>query len=310
MSKRKLKNEIRKIIIGLILVIGIFVYDNYLKDPINELLNKIYNKEPETVDVQTRKVDGDLYVEFIDVGQADCILIYNKDHYMLIDAGNNEDGRKLVNYFNSLGITKFDYVVGTHAHEDHIGGLDDVINNFEIDTFYMPEVVTTTKTFEDVIIALENKQLAFDTPKVDSTFKLGDAEFKVIYVGDEEGDLNDNSIVLKMTYGSNKFLFTGDATSKVEKLIVNKDIDVDVLKVGHHGSQYSSTTSFLKAVNPTYAVIQVGKNNIYDHPKKQTLNSLNKLNIKVYRNDLDGTIVAKSDGTIIKFETKETDTNG
>lgn len=310
MSRSKARREIRKFFIGLILIVGVFVYNNYLQEPINELLEKLDPNYIENTDVKSRKMDDDLYVEYLDVGQADSILIYNKGHYMLIDAGNNEDGVKLVNYFKSLGITKFDYVVGTHAHEDHIGGMDDVLNNFEVEHFYMPDVITTTKTFEDIVIALENKQLAFDTPKIGSTFKVGDANFKTLYVGKDEDDLNNTSIVLKLTYGSNKFLFTGDAEGKVEKQILDSDIESDVLKVGHHGSQYSSTLAFLKAVNPTYAVIQVGKNNTYDHPKQVILNRFDYLNIKVYRTDLDGTIVAKSNGEEISFSTKETDTNG
>lgn len=310
MSRSKARREIRKFFIGLVLIIGVFVYNNYLQEPINELLEKLDPNYIENTDVKTRVMDDLLYVEFLDVGQADSILIYNKGHYMLIDAGNNEDGPKLVNYFKSLGITKFDYLVGTHAHEDHIGGMDDIINNFDVGHFYMPDVITTTKTFEDIVVALENKQLAFDTPKIDAKFNLGDASLKCMYVGSDETDLNNTSIVLKLTYGSNKFLFTGDAEGKVEKQILDKDIESDVLKVGHHGSQYSSTISFLKKVNPTYAVIQVGENNVYDHPKKVILNRFNQFNIKVYRTDLDGTIVAKSDGEKIEFSTKETDTNG
>lgn len=310
MSRSKARREIRKFFIGLILIIGVFIYNNYLQEPINSLLKREAFNNTEEKEVKSRKVDGALFVEFIDVGQADSILIYNKEHYMLIDGGNNEDGMKLVNYFNSLGITKFDYVIGTHPHEDHIGGLDDIINNFEVGTFYMPNVITTTKTFEDVITALENKQIAFSTPNIGSTFNLGSASFKTLYVGEDEEDLNDSSIILKMIYGSNSFLFMSDASSKIEKILLEEDIDADVLKVGHHGSQYSSSESFLKKVNPTIAVIQVGIGNSYGHPRKETLDKLNELNVKVYRTDLDGTIIAKSDGENITFSTKETDTNG
>lgn len=310
MSRSKARREIRKFFIGLILIIGVFIYNNYLQEPINSLLKREAFNNTEEKEVKSRKVDGALFVEFIDVGQADSILIYNKEHYMLIDGGNNEDGMKLVNYFNSLGITKFDYVIGTHPHEDHIGGLDDIINNFEVGTFYMPNVITTTKTFEDVITALENKQIAFSTPNIGSTFNLGSASFKTLYVGDDEEDLNDSSIILKMIYGSDSFLFMSDASSKIEKILLEEDIDADVLKVGHHGSQYSSSESFLKKVNPTIAVIQVGIGNSYGHPRKETLDKLNELNVKVYRTDLDGTIIAKSDGENITFSTKETDTNG
>ena len=229
---------------------------------------------------------------------------------MLIDAGNNADGEKLVNYFNTLGIKKFDYVVGTHAHEDHIGGMDDIINNFEIDTFYMPNAITTTKTFEDVLDALENKQIAFNTPEINKSFKFSNANITTLYTGTNTSDLNNTSIVLKLDYGSNSFLFTGDATSSIEKQIIDKDIKSDVLKVGHHGSSYSSSISFIDKVNPKYAIISVGKNNIYHHPSDITINKLNDRNIKIYRTDIDGTILLTSDGSNIKFKKIQTDTNG
>lgn len=308
MSKKKIKSDFRKIIISIILVIGIFIYTTYLEEPINNFLKQ---KDNITQPVNsTRKVEGDLSVYFVDVGQADCILINNKGQYMLIDAGNNEDGEKLVQYFKDLGINKFNYVIGTHAHEDHIGGMDNIINNFEIGTFYMPDVVTTTKTFEDVLDALENKNLSFETPEIDSSFSLSDAEVEVLYVGDESNDLNDTSIILKLIYQNNSFLFTGDASSKVEKQILNKNIKSDVLKVGHHGSQYSSSESFLKKVNPKYSIIQVGIGNTYDHPKDIILSRLDKINSSVYRTDQDGTIIAKSDGNNISITKLETDTNG
>lgn len=251
-----------------------------------------------------------LQIHFIDVGQADSILINNNDKYMLIDAGNNEDGEKLVTYFKSLGIEEFEYVIGTHAHEDHIGGMDNIIDNFGVKTFYMPDVLTTTKTFEEVLDALENKSIAFETPEIDATFSLENAKLNVLHVGNDDSDLNDTSIVLKMIYGNNKFLFTGDATTKVEKQILNKDLSSDLLKVGHHGSYYSTSQDFLDKVNPKYAIIEVGANNIYNHPTQSVIEKFNKKSIKIYRTDQDGTIIATSDGTNISFETKKTDTNG
>ena len=153
---------------------------------------------PEIVQANQEIQDGEkLQIWFLDVGQADSILIQNGDANMLIDAGNNEDGKKLVSYFQSLGIETFQYVIGTHAHEDHIGGMDDIIDNFDIDTFYMPDAITTTATFESVLDSLEAKNIAFQTPSIDSIFKLGNATIDVLYVGTDDSDLNNTSIVLK-----------------------------------------------------------------------------------------------------------------
>ena len=293
---KKTKNKLMKIILVLIIMVCTYFYEEYFQE--------------DTTKVKINP--NNLVIHFVDVGQGDCILIGQNNEYVLIDAGNNEDGQLLVEYFKELGVKKFKYVIGTHAHEDHIGGLDDIIENFTIENFYMPEVITTTKTFEDVLDALLKKQKAFDTPKIGDKFKLNDLEFEVLYLGTDKSDLNDTSIVLKLTYKNTTYLFMGDATSKVEKILINegKDLSSDVLKVGHHGSQYSSTATFLKKVNPSYAVIQVGQDNEYDHPKQVTLDKLNKLNTLTYRTDEQGTIILTSDGENITFETIKTNTNG
>ena len=247
-------------------------------------------------------------VEYIDVGQADAMLIENDKKYMLIDAGNNEDGDLLVNYFKDKNITDFEYVVATHPHEDHIGGMDNIIKNFNIKNYYMPDCYTTTKTFEELLDALEEKNLSFETPDIDSEFLLGDALFKVLYTGTDKRDLNNTSIVLRMTYKDVSFMFTGDATNVTEKKILAKDLQSDVLKVGHHGSQYSTSDEFLDKVNPKYAIISVGTGNVYDHPKDITLNKLK--GIEVHRTDKEGTIRVISDGKNIDIETFKTNTNG
>lgn len=302
------RKNIKKIInfaISIVIILFIIFKTDFLSDIKNTAsISNVINSS------ERLEVTGDLNVYFIDVGQADCIYINQGDYNMLIDAGNNKDGEKLVNYFKSLNIKKFNYVVATHPHEDHIGGMDDIINNFKIDEFYMPDKLSTSKTFEDVLDALSNNNLNYYAPQKGESFSLGDAKFKVIYSGDDTNDINDSSIILKMTYGSNSFLFTGDATSNVEKIILNEDIESDVLKVAHHGSDYSSTEEFLDKVSPKYAVISVGENNSYNHPSSSTLDKLNKRNIKLYRTDLNGTIIFTSDGKNINVETIKTDTNG
>ena len=249
-------------------------------------------------------------VRFIDVGQADSILIETSNQKMLIDAGNIEDGKKLVNYFKGLGINEFNYVIGTHAHEDHIGGMSDIINNFKVDRFLMPDVITTTKTFEDTLDALNSKNIKFETPSIGNTYNMDDAVIKVLYVGTDEDNLNNDSIVLKINYKNVKFLFMGDATTSVEKEIMNDDLKADILKVGHHGSNTSTSSDFLKKVKPSYAIVSVGLNNTYNLPSSKIIDRLKKQNISVYRTDESGTINVTSDGDNINIETVKTDTNG
>lgn len=306
MNDKKL-NKLIKIIIGLVILIVVTIQGNLFDNVSNVTASINDSTKSDKIDA---KVKENFSVSFIDVGQADSVLIRNGNYNMLIDAGNNEDGEKLVNYFKSLGIEEFTYVFATHPHEDHIGGMDDIINNFKIDNYYMSNKLSTTKTFMDVLDALDRRNLKYTVPNKGDTLKLGDANIKVIYPGDDKSNINDSSIVLKITYGKNSFLLTGDATSNVERKIYNEDIKSDVLKVAHHGSSYSSTDVFLDKVKPYYAVISVGKNNIYNHPSNKTLEKLNKRNIKVYRTDLDGTIVFISDGDNLNVKALKTDTNG
>lgn len=243
-------------------------------------------------------VDSELKIYYLNVGQADSILIQNEGQNMLIDAGNNADGENIVDFLQSLNISKIDFLVGTHPHEDHIGGIDDVINNFDIGTIYMPKVATTTKTFEDVLDAIENKSLTVTTPEIGKSFNMGSANFQILSAGTDEEDLNSCSIVLKLTFGNLAYLFTGDEETVNEEQMISSgyDLSADVLKVAHHGSNTSTSEEFLDKVSPKIAIIMVGAENSYGHPHKEILNRLNARNIKIYRTDTDGTILITSDG--------------
>lgn len=246
-------------------------------------------------------VSSNLKIYYLDVGQADSTLLINNGKTMLIDTGNYDDSKFVIGYLNNLGIKKIDYLIGTHPHEDHIGSMASIIKNFDIDKIYMPDVVTTTSFFENVLIEVKNKGYFIETPKEGDSFNLGEAVVGVLYLDNDEDNFNDDSIILRVRFGSNKFLFMGDASSKVEERILNKNLSADILKVGHHGSSTSTSDEFLKYVNPKYAIISVGKNNSYGHPSELVLKRLNDKNISILRTDECGTIVVESDGNNIKF---------
>ena len=296
-----MKSLIRNIL-GIVLLV-LLIYIAYGTE-IEDCLKK--DEKHENV-VLNDKEDFKIY--YIDVGEADCTLIKNNNEYVLIDAGNNQDGLKLVEYFKSLGITKFKYVIGTHLHEDHIGGMDYIIKNFDIEHYYMPDVTSEYMTFTEVVDSLKEKDIKWEVPEIDSTFNIGEAKFTVLWISKDEEEINDTSIVLKLDFKNTSYLFTGDATKNVELKILEKDIKSDVLKVSHHGSSDASSAQFLKLVEPKYAIISVAKINDYHHPHDITLKKLNELNIKTYRTDKDGTIVVSSDGENYYFETIKTDTN-
>ncbi len=254
-----------------------------------------------------------LELRFLDVGQADSILIRVGDSSMLIDAGNNNDGKGLVAYLKNLGITRLEAVIGTHPHEDHIGGLDKVVAAFDVGRIYLPKVSNNTETFEDLLDAVAAKGLKVTSPTVGTTFSLGDAQFMVLSPSASTYDsLNLYSIVLRMTYGSRTFLFCADSESdnEIEMLASGLPLSADVLKVGHHGSTSSSTVAFLTAVAPRFAVISVGHDNSYDHPAQQTLDRLSAVGATVYRTDEDGTVVLRSDGTSLDVSFEQTSIDG
>lgn len=250
--------------------------------------------------------DGEdsLSVHFIDVGQGDSILINVDDHYMLVDAGENDEGNTVVNYLEKQGVKSLEYVIGTHPHSDHIGGLDTVIHNFEINKVILPDVVSTTKTFEEVLDALSEEDLKITKPEVGMEYKLGDATFIILAPNSSEySDLNNYSIVIKVIYEETAFLLTGDAEkiSEDEMLENGLDLSADILKLGHHGSANSSTNTFLDRVGASSAIISVGRNNKYGHPMSETVNRVLDRGINLYRTDEMGTIIVTTDGTAISF---------
>lgn len=246
-----------------------------------------------------------LTVHFIDVGQGDSQLIESDGHFMLVDAGENDQGEQVVQYLKNAGVTKLDYVIGTHPHSDHIGGLDTVINAFDVETVILPPKEHTTKTFEDVLDAIDEKGLGITKAVPDTNYRLGNASFTIIAPVKEYGDdLNNWSVGIHLTYGSTSFVMTGDAEAEAEadmaKAFKSK-LKSNVLKLGHHGSSTSSTEEFLDMVLPEYVVISCGAGNSYGHPHKEIVKRLEERQIKAYRTDELGSIIADSDGTAITW---------
>ncbi|NLC69286.1 MAG: MBL fold metallo-hydrolase [Clostridiaceae bacterium] len=275
----------------------------------NESIGTIAVTEATTTATATneKETPGTLVIHFIDVGQADSILINTGSAAMLIDAGNNADAELVVNYIKEQGIKEFEYIIATHPHEDHIGGLDAVINTFDVKKIIMPKAQSSTRTFEDLLIAISNKGLKITSPAVGTRYSLGEAEFTILAPNSQSyGDTNDYSVVIKILFDKTTFLLTGDAGVVSEREMLSKGFDLksDLLKVAHHGSRYSNSAEFLKAVSPTNAIISVGKDNPYGHPAPETIERLVKAGVQVYRTDESGTIVVTSDGETIKIDKK------
>ncbi len=244
-----------------------------------------------------------LVVHFLDVGQGDSEFIeLPNGKCMLIDASEKEYSDEIIEAVSDYGYSRLDYVVGTHPHTDHIGGLADVINHFDIGEIYMPKASSASKTFERLLTAVSDKNLQINTAKAGKSI-YSDDEIKIDIlspIGDEYDDLNNYSAVVRISYGSNSFLFTGDAEALVENEMLDEcysQLDCDVLKIGHHGSNTSSTLSFLDAVSPTYAVISCGEGNSYGHPHDEVLMRLADVGASVYETDIDGTVTISCDGS-------------
>lgn len=247
-------------------------------------------------------------VHFIDVGQADSALIECDGETMMIDGGNVADSNVVAAYLKKEDVTELNYVVCSHAHEDHVGGLSGALSVTKADNIYAPKTETNTKAYKNFKKKAEEQNVEIKHPNIGDEIQLGSSTVEFLGPVDENGkDLNSTSIVLKITYGNTSFLFTGDAESDEEEEILNSGADLKsmVLKVGHHGSRTSTSYPFLREVMPQYAVISVEKGNSYGHPNEETLSKLSDAGVEVYRTDESGDIVMTSDGNNISITTSK-----
>jgi len=236
-------------------------------------------------------------VHFIDVGQGDAVLIQTTEGHVLIDGGDNHMGEHVVQYLRNAGVREISYVIATHPHADHIGGLIDVLRTFPVGTLIMPPVAHTTRTFERFLDAIEENNIPLKEPIAGSTFSVGDAVFTIIAPNSSgHSNLNNYSVSLRMALGETSFIFTGDAEvqSETEMILAGHILSSDVLHVGHHGSSTSTTQAFFEAVDPAIAVIQLGRDNTYGHPHREVRERL--ADVRVYRTDEHGHIILMTDG--------------
>ena len=253
--------------------------------------------------VSAVKKPDEMKVHFIDVGQGDSTLITCGGEAMLIDAGDTDKGTAVQLYLKKQKVTRLKYLVLTHPDSDHIGGAPVIITKFSVGTAYVSDYTKTNKVYENLMQAFKYRELKPVVPKVGSSCSLGTAEITFLAPVNKYDNPNDSSIALIIQDGEKRFLFTGDAGEAAEKDIVDTGIDIsaDVYQVGHHGSRYSSGSTLLDAVNPTDAVISCGKGNSYGHPHSETLNKFREAGIDVYRTDEEGTIIATTDGSRIRW---------
>lgn len=286
---RKTKSSITKLIIFATVVVLVFAVQPLLA-------------QNNTVD------DDNLYVYFLDTGQSDCILITTpNDEVILIDSGDNGDEDVVLGFLEEKKVSEIDYMIFTHPHADHIGGGYEVVSSIKVDNVLMPDVEADSKTYRDMMDEIDEKNIKVTYPDDGDTYNIDGVTMKIFSPvnSDYGSNMNEYSIVCRIDYGESSFLFTGDAEAinESEMLEAGYNLDVDVLKVGHHGSTSSSTKAFLEAVSPEYAVILCGKNNSYGHPEDVTLSKLEEASAEVYRTDINGTITMYSDGVTINVQT-------
>lgn len=321
MSNKKKKRIINFIIIVIGIISSIIIYSGHSKDykirnenyfkSIFKVDNKVSSNSvipvnSEAVVNKDNNLEGELLkVNYIDVGQGDSIFIeLPNGETMLIDSGERNYDKKVISYIDTLGYKNIDYVVGTHPHTDHIGSLEAIIKNYDIGKIYMPKKQSNSKTFINLLNTIKDKGLKINTAKAGVSIIDSDSlDVDIIAPTKEYNDANNNSAVVKITYINRCFLFMGDAEIESEKSITD-NVECDVVKIGHHGSDTSSSDSFVKKTKAKYAVISVGKNNIYKHPYESTIKKWESIGAEILRTDELGDIVISTNGNELSINNK------
>lgn len=262
----------------------------------------------------TETVSGNMEVHFLDAGQGDSILVQSEGVNLLIDAGTNEDEEMVVSYLKEQGVEKLDYVVATHPHIDHIGGMDAVIETFPVGICFLPEEMYDTESFQEVLTALNKEDVKVRHPEFMENYEIGNGRFVFITPDStrQYEDINDSSLGIRLTNGTHSFLLCGDISRRIETEILDSGISIqsDVMKLNHHGSQDANSWKFLKSASPSFVVITCGTRNEFGHPHEKVMKRVEKLGAGVFRTDLQGTIVFESDGKSLTCSIGPEEENG
>lgn len=305
-SKKKRKQTKRIIIITVFVLFSLVM--SFLDSQEIFTWSDLYNKG----DVVNGPVnpDSNFSVYYLDVGQGDCTIIKSNDAVMMIDTSTDSHENNIKEVMTSLNLSTIDYLVITHQHDDHMGSANAILNKYQVKNILMPKLseinMVTTSAYANLLDTILKKDINAIAASAGMTFKLGDADVAIFSPSQQDEDLNNMSIVLKITYGETSFLFQGDAEKTIEKQLLESDFDLeaDVIKVGHHGSNTSSIDKYLKAVSPRYAIISCGADNSYGHPHSQVIDRLKDNNIDFYITAQTGDVTIISDGKNISLETQ------
>lgn len=304
--RKKHIRTVTSLILSFLIIVSSAIFTGCTEEEANRWLNEIFGKL--NYEISGDSIDGEatLKMHVIDVGQGDSILVQCGKCNVLIDCGENGMGETVLDYLHRAGVSHLDWIIGTHPHSDHIGGMDTVIKSKDltIDHVMMPQtpksMTPTTKTYTEVLAAVKKKKLKITRPVPGTEYDLDGVTMLVLspQKGANYPDLNDYSVMLKFTYKDVSILTGGDASKTIERQLITLDYDLsaDIYKVSHHGGRDGNSQAFLDEVNPRYAAISVGDDNKYGHPKAQVLKMLKNMNCDVYRTDLDRNIIFESDG--------------
>lgn len=317
-DRKKLKTLVKLIILVIVLAslfyLSIDRLDLEEQSPTSVSQNQNSQQEEISQPKQNQEeVTGEMFVHMIDVGQADSFLFVQGENTMLIDCGTRGEGDDVVSYLQELGIEKIDVLVGSHPHDDHMGGMKKVIDAFEVSQIYVSDVSNceiTSNWYATLWETIMEENLPHQTLKNGDHFNVGQMQVELLApIAYQGSNINNYSLVMKVSFGQTDILMTGDAETEIEEeiLALGEDLDVEVLKMGHHGSDTSSSEAFMQATSPEYVLISAGIANKYHHPCETTMQYLEDNQIPVYRTDESGTVIMETDGKTIRFDKKPGD---